>query len=472
MPINIKQSITDPPAIDPGNMEIQGRTVSKTIHLGMFSTNENAVWGANNQLRKESYPFGALKISVNRRAFRHEVGDCFKWNYSPYSVSQMICRVLGKSEEAIESEKIIITAMEDVFSAGSMVETYAEPVDHSIPRPDYTVSPFVHQAIIETPYVMVGEKIALLPMACRESDLDLGFEVWMSIDGGASYFYVDTIANIRPYGTLAVAYSNQTYTIDEQIGITVDFHNNDVSQVEAATWSEVLSGQKNTVIIFQAGGVYEIISFKDITPIAGLQYKLENVIRGRYGTEKLNHSVGEDFYIINMNASIVENEEILPGVSRKFKFIPYNSKQIGDISDCIALTLAITGVAFTPYKPKNFCANGSSFASRYDTNIILTWSPRYRGKGSGVGIFGVNLPDSDREGLFSVEVWVEGIKVRTTNVIDAATWTYTEAMNLEDNGSLADKVLFKLSNYLTEAGIVYESDQAEVTCLKNLGGLS
>jgi hypothetical protein len=112
-------------------------------------------------------------------------------------------------------------------------------------------------------------------------------------------------------------------------------------------------------------------------------------------------------------------------------------------------------------------ANGSSFAARYDTDIILTWSPRYRGKGAGIGIPGVVLAESDREGLFEIEVWVNAVNVRTTTAINAATWTYTAAMNTADNGSLASSVVFKLLNYRAEGGITYGSGQVEVTCKKN-----
>lgn len=74
------------------------------------------------------------------------------------------------------------------------------------------------------------------------------------------------------------------------------------------------------------------------------------------------------------------------------------------------------------------------------------------------------LAESDREGLFEVEVWVNTVLVRTTTAIDAATWTYTAAMNNADNGSLANLVTFKLLNYRTESGYTYESDQVEVVC--------
>ena len=117
--------------------------------------------------------------------------------------------------------------------------------------------------------------------------------------------------------------------------------------------------------------------------------------------------------------------------------------------------------------PVDFNANDRSFAARYDTDIALTWSSRYREKGAGIGIPGQVLADTDRDGLFEVEVWVGEVKKRTATAIDAATWTYTEAMNIADNGSLASAITFKLSNYRTDAGITYKSAQAEIICKKN-----
>ena len=112
-------------------------------------------------------------------------------------------------------------------------------------------------------------------------------------------------------------------------------------------------------------------------------------------------------------------------------------------------------------------ANDGAFAARYDADIVLTWSPRYRGKGAGIGIPGEVLATDDWEGLFKIEVWVGGVKVRTQDSINAETWTYTQAMNISDNGSLADSVTFKLSNHRDEGGFSYESSQATVVCQKN-----
>ena len=96
-------------------------------------------------------------------------------------------------------------------------------------------------------------------------------------------------------------------------------------------------------------------------------------------------------------------------------------------------------------------------------DIVLTWSARKRGTGAGIGVPGVILPASDHEGLFKIEVYVNDILVRTITGIDALTWTYTEAMNIEDNGALADEIEFRLYNYID----LYISNAVTVIVKKN-----
>jgi hypothetical protein len=460
MTIDFKNSISDPIAVDIGNYVTQERIVSKTIQLASFTTNENAVWAAKRQLQKESYPFAFINIPVNRDLFRLQVGDCFKFSYSKYGISNMICRVLQAEEENLESEKIIIHAMEDVFGVSNAITEYSDPTGHAKAATSYDLTAFTHQKVVEAPYVFSSD-IKVIPLACREEDLDLGFDVYLSIDGGDSYVSIGRISDLKPYGTLVGTYPADTYTIDEDEGFTIDFVK-DVSLIETVTWASVFTAQVNNAILGN-----EVISFKTITPVAGTQYKIEDIIRGRFGTQKVAHVADEDFYFLGKNINSAGHSEILAGVSRKFKLVPYNIRRTGDISEATAIDLTIEGESKKPYIPINFLANGSSKVARYSTDIVLTWSPRYRGKGAGIGTPGTVLADTDREGYFEIEVWVSGSKVRTTNSIDAATWTYTEAMNNSDNGALASEALFKLLNYRTENGVLYESDQVEVICKKN-----
>ena len=462
MALDFRKSISNPNALDIGNKTIQKRIVSKTIQLSLFTRNKNAVWASKQQLMKESYPFASIRIIGNRDLFRKEVGDCFKFSYSPYGISNMICRVLLVEEKALDSETIIIHAVEDFFSVANSITVYSDPLAISSLTVSYDLLPFVDQIVIEAPYLLTPD-VEVIPIAARRSDVDLGMQVYLSVDGGISYLRIGAASNLRPYGTLVGSYSADTYTIDNTIGFTIDFSTNDVDLIETTTWPYTLAGLNNNALLGD-----ELITFQTITPISGTQYKLENVIRGRLDTEKVAHSNGEAFYWLgSYNLTSLQYSEIVAGADRKFKLVPYNIKYTGDLSEATAIDLSIGGRARKPYVPKNFLANGTSFASRYLDDIVLTWSPRYRGRGAGMGTPGEVLPDSDREGYFEIEVWVSDVLMRTATAIDAATWTYTAVMNVADNGALAPIIVFKLLNYRTEDGYVYESDQVEVTCHKS-----
>ena len=457
MAIDFKKSISDPIAVDVGNYVTQGRIVSKTIQLASFTSNENAVWAAKRQLQKESYPFAFISIPVNRNLFRLQVGDCFKFSYSKYGISNMICRVLRVEEENLESEKIIIHAMEDVFGISNDITEYSDPTGHAKEATSYDLTAFTHQKVVEVLYAFSGG-IGIIPIACREESLDLGFDVYMSVDGGASYSSIGRIPDLKPYGTLVGTYSADTYTIDENVGFTIDFIK-DASLIETVTWSSVFAAQANNAILGD-----EILSFKSITPVAGSQYKLEGVVRGRFGTQKIAHVADEEFWFLGEHINSIAHSEIVAGASLKFKLVPYNVKYTGNLSDATSIDFTVEGESKKPYIPINFQANGSGFAARYSTDAILTWSHRYRGKGAGIGIPGTALADSDREGYFEIEVWVSGNRVRTATVINASTWTYSQAMNLIDNGILPETIEFKLLNYIVDGENTYKSDQVSVTC--------
>jgi len=127
------------------------------------------------------------------------------------------------------------------------------------------------------------------------------------------------------------------------------------------------------------------------------------------------------------------------------------------------------------YPASNLKADGRITAyATYTGDIVLTWSPAMRGKGAGIGD-----PDSvidaspTWEGYFKIKVYAHdtiipsGNLVRTTEDIDATTWTYTAAMNLSDNVTLPDYVTFVLTNYrISIAGIEYESLSVAITVKK------
>ena len=473
MAVDFRESISNPNALDIGNVKVQERVSSKTIKLSLFTTNDNAVWGGTQQLRKESYPFVVIDMPVNRNVFRLQVGDCFKFSYALYGISNMICRVLQIEEESLDSETIIVHAVEDFYSVANSITVYGRPMPNPPVTPTYALIPFYNQAVFEAPYLLESD-IAVIPIASRSTSYDLGMHVHLSIDDGNSYSLIGIAANIRPHGVLCNPYPASTYTIDDTIGCIISFSTDDVDLIDTITFAETVSGLNNNALLGN-----ELITFQTITPLAGSQYQLEGIIRNRLDTEKIDHNYSDDFYWIGpFNITTLNHQEIVTEADRKFKLVPYNMKKTGDLSEAAVIDLTVVGRTRKPYMPVNFIGNGSGSYGRYAAgsgDIVLEWSPRYRGKGAGIGIPGKVLADTDREGLFEIEVWIhnifdEYILVRTITGLDAITWTYTEAMQITDYnwfGELSKRAKFKLLNYRIESGFTYKSNQTEIECLKS-----
>jgi len=446
MKVDFRKSEAAPVSIDVGNQEIQDRIVSKTIQMAMFTQNKNAVWAGRQSLLKESYPFALISFSANRNVFRYEVGDCFKFSYAQYGISNMVCRVLQIEEAELESEIITIHAMEDIFSVNNLITEYFTPQEYTVNPPDYSIEVLDNQDVVESPFIVNGGEITIIPTVARSQDNQLGYYVYMSSDDGESYTLIDTYERFTCYGTLVREYPAETFQIDDAYGIIADFDNDDISQFETTT-RQVLLGITNLISMGN-----EIMTVQNIDPVdggEGRRYYLTGVYRGRFDTEREDHEAGDGFYLAH-GASVhyVSDEDVLLGTSRKFKFVPYNEKETASIADCPVIELTIDGRARKPYTPINFKANGDSIDPGYSTDIDLTWSPRIRD--GGAGYFAPSITDSSPtwEGFFKIEVWEKGNLKRTVEKLDAITWTYTEAMNLADNVLLGESLTFKLTNFI------------------------
>ena len=500
-----------------------GRVDHRSYDMKMFTLSGNAKWAADLAVKVGGYPIATVNIVTTRTAFVKSdgtplrIGDLFKFTYSPYSVSSMICRIIRIQEESIETDRITVTAIQDVNYISNIIESVvsepkAKPVSYAVGTTedttmkvivedgtgtgdtgddgvgdvggeddggtgatgedtDYT-SDVASVEIIGTPYKLAaeilgnGDVVSITPLAARTVGMEYGYFLYMSVDGGASYSNMSTIDTFQVFGILQTDYP-ETFTLDGDldkdgnltggVGFTVKFAfgGGDVSRIQTITRTD-LFGIRNVAILGN-----EIITFQKITPVVGesATYMIEGVFRGRFGTNHMNHYAGERFiWAGRLNA--ITDDRIITGATRYFKAVPYSVSGAGSLTLAEAKIFTIDGKARKPYRPANLFANGKRKNPRYSDDIVLTWTPRVRGQGCGIGDVSTITTVSDTmEGWFEIQVVVEGSTVRTETAIDAKTWTYTEAMNISDNGALADSIDFRLRNYLTASDdMTYYSD--------------
>jgi hypothetical protein len=460
--IDFKDSIVT--GRDIANEGMQGYFSPKTLQFPMVQTTRLAAKIADRELKKTSYALADLSFKANRNMFKAVPGMLYNLSYPLYDIESMVVRILKIEEEGPESEIITIYAYEDAYYAG---KTCIRIIPNT--RPDPIVLPITtidHVLVLEQPYTLAdGENIKLGVVASREEGNELGYAVYASNDG-VTYTFLGTSSNWGIYGVLQGDYPKNTITIDDDIGFEILFDNDDATTLETMTRGE-LFGNRHLCLLGS-----EFISFQTITPISDRRYKLEGVLRGKFDTLKQDHSAGEAFFFIGDNGltSFTGTESTFyHGATRYYKIVPFNMASYGSLSDATAHSILFNKRAFTPYSPDNLRANGCGldYRATYTTDVVLTWATRIRsGQGCGYSDIDTVVDAAPTwEGLFEIEVYVGGTLVRTATAINDDTWTYTEAMNLSDNGSLASEITFKITDYLTSGAERYDSDELNIISL-------
>ena len=374
----------------------------------------------------------------------------------------MVFRIIRITEENLLTETIKIDAIEDVeYMAGAA--TYSNiPVGSSPSSPRNQVAILADSVFMEAPYTVAGNELKLIPIVAKQTGLESGFAVYMSLTGD-SYSLLAQITTFAVRGTLVSGYTNSTFEIDDTVGFQVTIPNF-ASQLSSITDVELFGPTNLSVLGSTTEG--EIITWKTITPVSGDIYEITGVYRNRWGSDRINHPTGTEFWFVGTNYTAVEDLNFTYGNTVYFKLVPYSGPIVGSISEITETEVAFIGLSRRPYDPTNFGCNGVYLTPTYSGNCVLTWSPRVRGDGLGLGNPDYAVENPSHEGYFEIKVYVNGLLVRTQTGIDSDSWTYTSGMNAADNGALADTILFRLRNYLTYENVNYTSAWVDLTVNK------
>lgn len=429
----------------------------KTYSFPLFTRVAHAEWIANRMIRAQIYPQASIKLVVSREQFRIEAGDLFRLTLPEHGMNDIVFRCVDLDEDTLaDAEVITIVGIEELDYVSSTATTIGRStLDDHAPT---DVEALDHVDFKEAPYAVAGAVVNIIPLAAKKAGNELGCKVLISNDGGSSYTKIDTVNTFQLYGTLSGTYGTNTYMVDDTVGFQIDFPDmitEDLDVMETTTRAKLFS----TTNISMLGD--EILTWQTITPISGTLYEFSGIRRGMFDTKRQAHSTGEDFWFIGGTGyRLVDDENILSGVTIHQKLVPFTTVAAGEESEATAVSGTLTGRAHTPYEPINLVVSGT-----YNTYINLQWGPRVRGGGLGTYSPENVIEDNTytHEGYFKVETVVSGSIVRTTTGIDARIWTYTEAMNLSDNGSLPSQVSFNLYNYKTTNSVQYTSTATTLT---------
>jgi len=464
MGFDIKEAMVQ--ADDLANKRIVENTHCRSIRLMMFTCTENAQWAADRYITYMSYPLATLTFIANRNLFRLQVGDNFRWRNSRLQLKEMVFRIVGIGEENLEKETIEVTAVEDIeYISNTVMWNQNIPTGSGASESRWSIQKLNDVVLFEAPYVIAGNEIQLIPIARKYTGKEQGFQIYMSYTG-ESYSLLDTIKTLYVMGTLTEEYPSTTYELDDTIGFKAyipDFASQltDITEVE-------LFGPTNLSILSPVNGSEpEIITWQTITALGDDVYEFIGVYRNRWGSPRKNHDIGTKFFFLSTYYNVLNDENFTYGNTVYFKLVPFSGPLIGSLSEATIHSITFEGLSRRPYDPVNFGCNGVYVNPVYTSDCTMTWSPRVRGDGLGLGNPDYVVENPSHEGLFQIKVFVNDVLVRTISGIDDDEWIYTSSANLTDNGgALADIITFALRNYLTYDDIEYSSDWVYVTVTK------
>lgn len=244
-----------------------------------------------------------------------------------------------------------------------------------------------------------------------------------------------------------------------EVGPEFEFLGEDIDKVRdlSSSTEEWTAGNQMCLI----GG--ELFFLRSITAVGGDTYRLDGLLRARYGTGLGDHSPNDVLVIFTpSDLDIFYDTWVLPGQDIYTKVLPFNSNSSTAIEDIIAVDISpYQGGGYRPLPPENLNTLNEASAWISGDDVELRWD--YKNASSLTGA-GFSLSDEPSEvalpeGYFRVEILNGTTVVRTEEVL-VNTFTYTQANMITDFGS--EPTTFNVQVVEILNGLTSDADSATI----------
>lgn len=204
---------------------------------------------------------------------------------------------------------------------------------------------------------------------------------------------------------------------------------------ESATETAVLNGANAALVGNDVDG-WEVLQWATVTDEGGGVYKIEDLLRGRRGTNNFQtHSAG-DYFIILSTDTIKRFDLDLDALNSTRYFVATSFGGVFKANEAISATVEAN--ALKPWSPSDVRAEWAS------DDITITWERRTRYGGSWLdGTGSVPLNEASEEYEADI-IDTAGDVVRTVDSLTEEAFTYTSAQQIADFGSNQTEIRVKL----------------------------
>ena len=340
-------------------------------------------------LRNTARPLSRVTFEVDRNQWDLTPVDVIKWSNTNLGIVEQPYRVLSVDFGTLESNKITIQAVEDIWQYRAGL--YADPQGTNWNEPTFTVSaiPSDEQFAMEAPRGLVVREpdyagdptVAKIFAGGRRQGPEIAIDITERHASGTPSGTFATAGSIGAFmriGSLAAdlnagsAYPLSALTItpspDSQAALESVFAD--------ATTVETL-GTELTQLLLVGTEFMLVQSASD----NGANVDLENVYRGALDTAQQNHSSGADVFLVFVGAALADSS--LPNTDNvHVRLLPRSITETLASGSATQINFAMNKRAIKPYPPSGIQYNGGGVT--FDT-------PDLEGDGSGLNGFGIAI---------------------------------------------------------------------------------
>lgn len=356
---------------NPARVAQQGKTITQKIDYDGFTNSEIAGRVALRELKTLS----SFLASVTLQAFGDEamslkVGDCFRWSWGDFRISEAIMRVTKVNYGGVLTNYATIDAIEDSFSTPSeAVLPYLPPNEQDSEEPKQ--ADFL---AMEAPYFDIVQMFGETEVnSTLEANPDIGY-------------------------TLVSADRPQTNALNATLLTSLSNDFEDVGAVDFAPTARLVDDISKTQQSFLIKNIENLSDARTNTLIqvndetmAYVSYDLSTstltVKRGVHDTTVHNHPADSIIYFWDEYASYDQTQQI-DGTIVNVKVLTNTGRDILNESLATTKQVEFNSRAIRPYPPANVKINGEYFPEGFIGDLTLTWVDRNRLQQTGGEILG------------------------------------------------------------------------------------
>lgn len=417
------------------NRQIQGVTDAVEIRFRGCPSMRLANRLAAREARPIAIPLARLTARIDRKMWNSYPGQLFKFSWPEQGISDLVMRVTTVKFGTVLDGRITISALEDVFAAGT--EVYGNPAGTVWSDPLDGDAEDALGAAGELPYWFYRDNVPrAFGLARRPSAQHIAFT-------GALNGATDAPdSDFAPTGTLAADYPQLSTGDYDMVGFDVSTVT-DAENIAAATAADIATLGASLALLGDPAGAHEWIAFEGVS-VSGTTVTLDNVWRGLLDTPPIAHAAGARVWFFSQGAALFPTP-LADGATATFKALTVTPRNQLLPADATARMVTIHSRALRPLPPAYVLLNGDYDEEFYSGSgdLVFTW--REHSRLADLSIFKQGAATGSPEAGTTYEVDIcdeDGTVVRTVTGLSSPTWTYTPADFTGDFGSTPQEPIY------------------------------